>query len=189
VVQLGWEFSSVIYPGSTPVGNATLVVANVLTCNKYSQKKPSANMQPNMFVPRYPPPPTHTHLASPAFPVPPGHTSSHSSTQQPPRRHSLSWRSESAPGGSASTPSSKQRRTAAPLTFTPMAHTSSHASSPSQRSHNLTAMQQQQRRRRRRLQRPQLAAVTPAAWQILCRWLVVRTPLRCAACLRPCCSW
>ena len=28
-----------IYPGSTPVGNATLVVANVLTCNKYSQKK------------------------------------------------------------------------------------------------------------------------------------------------------
>jgi hypothetical protein len=23
-----------IYPGSTPVGNATLVVANVLTCNK-----------------------------------------------------------------------------------------------------------------------------------------------------------
>jgi hypothetical protein len=29
----------VIYPGSTPVGNATLVVANVLTCNKYSQKK------------------------------------------------------------------------------------------------------------------------------------------------------
>jgi hypothetical protein len=26
----------VIYPGSTPVGNATLVVANVLTCNKYS---------------------------------------------------------------------------------------------------------------------------------------------------------
>jgi hypothetical protein len=38
VVQLGWEFSLVIYPGSTPVGNATLVVANVLTCNKYSQK-------------------------------------------------------------------------------------------------------------------------------------------------------
>jgi hypothetical protein len=37
VVQLGWEFSLVIYPGSTPVGNATLVVANVLTCNKYSQ--------------------------------------------------------------------------------------------------------------------------------------------------------
>jgi hypothetical protein len=29
-------FSLVIYPGSTPVGNATLVVANVLTCNKYS---------------------------------------------------------------------------------------------------------------------------------------------------------
>jgi hypothetical protein len=28
----------VIYPGSTPVGNATLVVANVLTCNKHSQK-------------------------------------------------------------------------------------------------------------------------------------------------------
>jgi hypothetical protein len=26
----------VIYPGSTPMGNATLVVANVLTCNKYS---------------------------------------------------------------------------------------------------------------------------------------------------------
>jgi hypothetical protein len=26
----------VIYPGSSPVGNATLVVANVLTCNKYS---------------------------------------------------------------------------------------------------------------------------------------------------------
>jgi hypothetical protein len=38
VVQLGWEFSLVIYPGSTPVGNATLVVANVLTCNQYSQK-------------------------------------------------------------------------------------------------------------------------------------------------------
>jgi hypothetical protein len=38
VVQLGWEFSLVIYPGSTPVGNATLVVANVLTCNKYSHK-------------------------------------------------------------------------------------------------------------------------------------------------------
>jgi hypothetical protein len=28
----------VIYPGSTPVGNATLVVANVLTCSKHSQK-------------------------------------------------------------------------------------------------------------------------------------------------------
>jgi hypothetical protein len=28
----------VIYPGSTPVGSATLVVANVLTCNKYSPK-------------------------------------------------------------------------------------------------------------------------------------------------------
>jgi hypothetical protein len=27
----------VIYPGSTPVGNATLVVANVLKCNKLSQ--------------------------------------------------------------------------------------------------------------------------------------------------------
>jgi hypothetical protein len=26
----------VIYPGSAPVGNATLVVANVLTCNKHS---------------------------------------------------------------------------------------------------------------------------------------------------------
>jgi hypothetical protein len=26
----------VIYPASTPVGNATLVVANMLTCNKYS---------------------------------------------------------------------------------------------------------------------------------------------------------
>jgi hypothetical protein len=26
----------VIYSGSTPVGNATLVVANVLTCNKHS---------------------------------------------------------------------------------------------------------------------------------------------------------
>jgi hypothetical protein len=37
VVQLGLEFSLVIYPGSTPVGNATLAVANVLTCNKYSQ--------------------------------------------------------------------------------------------------------------------------------------------------------
>jgi hypothetical protein len=30
----------VIYPGSTPVGNATLVVANVLTCNKHSQNTP-----------------------------------------------------------------------------------------------------------------------------------------------------
>jgi hypothetical protein len=29
----------VIYPGSTPVGNATLVVANVLTCNKHSPKR------------------------------------------------------------------------------------------------------------------------------------------------------
>jgi hypothetical protein len=29
----------VTYPGFTPVGNATLVVANVLTCNKHSQKK------------------------------------------------------------------------------------------------------------------------------------------------------
>ena len=28
-----------IYPGSTPVGNATLVVANVLTCNKHTPKK------------------------------------------------------------------------------------------------------------------------------------------------------
>jgi hypothetical protein len=36
VVQLGWEFSQVIYPGSTPVGNATLVVANMLTCNKHT---------------------------------------------------------------------------------------------------------------------------------------------------------
>jgi hypothetical protein len=33
----------VTYPGFTPVGNATLVVANVLTCNKHSQlvDKPS----------------------------------------------------------------------------------------------------------------------------------------------------
>jgi hypothetical protein len=37
--NLVWEFSLVIYPGSTPVGNATLVVANVLTCNKHSPKK------------------------------------------------------------------------------------------------------------------------------------------------------
>jgi hypothetical protein len=29
----------VTYPGFTPVGNATLVVANVLTCNKHSQKR------------------------------------------------------------------------------------------------------------------------------------------------------
>jgi hypothetical protein len=28
---------SMIYPGSSPVGNATLVVVNVLTCNKHSQ--------------------------------------------------------------------------------------------------------------------------------------------------------
>jgi adenylate kinase len=28
----------VIYPGYIPVGNATLVVANVLTCNTHSQK-------------------------------------------------------------------------------------------------------------------------------------------------------
>jgi hypothetical protein len=28
----------VTYPGFTPVGNATLVVANVLTCNKHSKK-------------------------------------------------------------------------------------------------------------------------------------------------------
>jgi hypothetical protein len=31
----------VIYPGSTPVGNATLVVANVLTCNKHSPTRPA----------------------------------------------------------------------------------------------------------------------------------------------------
>jgi hypothetical protein len=30
----------VIYPGSTPVGNATLVVANVRTCNKHSPIEP-----------------------------------------------------------------------------------------------------------------------------------------------------
>jgi hypothetical protein len=36
VVKLGWEFSLVTYPGFTPVGNATLVVTNVLTCNKHS---------------------------------------------------------------------------------------------------------------------------------------------------------
>jgi hypothetical protein len=29
----------VTYPGFTPVGNATLVVANVLTCNKHSQNR------------------------------------------------------------------------------------------------------------------------------------------------------
>jgi hypothetical protein len=34
--NLVWEFSQVIYPGSIPVGNATLVLANVLTCNKHS---------------------------------------------------------------------------------------------------------------------------------------------------------
>jgi hypothetical protein len=45
VVQLGWEFSLVIYPGSTPVGNATLVVANVLTCNKYSQNTRTCRSQ------------------------------------------------------------------------------------------------------------------------------------------------
>jgi hypothetical protein len=33
----------VTYPGFTPVGNATLVVANVLTCNKHSQKKIHTN--------------------------------------------------------------------------------------------------------------------------------------------------
>jgi hypothetical protein len=32
----------VIYPGSTPVGNATLVVANVLTCNKHSHRTQAA---------------------------------------------------------------------------------------------------------------------------------------------------
>jgi hypothetical protein len=32
-------FFLVFTPGFTPVGNATLVVANVLTCNKHSQKK------------------------------------------------------------------------------------------------------------------------------------------------------
>jgi hypothetical protein len=35
----------VIYPGSTPVGNATLVVANVLTCNKYSQNTRTCRSQ------------------------------------------------------------------------------------------------------------------------------------------------
>jgi hypothetical protein len=34
----------VTYPGFTPVGNATLVVANVLMCNKHSQKKISKRM-------------------------------------------------------------------------------------------------------------------------------------------------
>jgi hypothetical protein len=38
----------VIYPGSTPVGNATLVVANVLTCNKYSHL--SAQMESRFQV-------------------------------------------------------------------------------------------------------------------------------------------
>jgi hypothetical protein len=36
----------VIYPGSTPVGNATLVVANVLTCNKHSPITFSACTEP-----------------------------------------------------------------------------------------------------------------------------------------------
>jgi hypothetical protein len=34
--NLVWEFSLVIYVGSTPVGNDTVVVANALTCNKHS---------------------------------------------------------------------------------------------------------------------------------------------------------
>jgi hypothetical protein len=36
----------VTYPGFTPVGNATLVVANVLTCNKHSQYRPAAALKP-----------------------------------------------------------------------------------------------------------------------------------------------
>jgi hypothetical protein len=50
VVQLGWEFSLVIYPGSTPVGNATLVVANVLTCNKYSPKLVTGGQQAQVIT-------------------------------------------------------------------------------------------------------------------------------------------
>jgi hypothetical protein len=40
----------VIYPGSTPVGNATLVVANVLTCNKHTPNYESPAML-TMFTP------------------------------------------------------------------------------------------------------------------------------------------
>jgi hypothetical protein len=41
-LNLVWEFSQVINLGSILVGNATLVVANVLTCNKHSQYYPRA---------------------------------------------------------------------------------------------------------------------------------------------------
>jgi hypothetical protein len=59
VLQPGWEFSLVFYPGSTPVGNATLVVANVLMCNTLSQHRGMG---------------THTHLAARAGLQAPLHT-------------------------------------------------------------------------------------------------------------------
>jgi hypothetical protein len=42
--NLVWEFSLVINLGSISVGNATLVVANVLTCNKHSHMAAAATV-------------------------------------------------------------------------------------------------------------------------------------------------
>jgi hypothetical protein len=43
----------VTYPGFTPVGNATLVVANVLTCNKHSQIREHVPLLPMTRLPLY----------------------------------------------------------------------------------------------------------------------------------------
>jgi hypothetical protein len=41
----------VTYPGFTPVGNATLVVANVLTCNKHSLKEQEHTHSSHVHLP------------------------------------------------------------------------------------------------------------------------------------------
>jgi hypothetical protein len=40
----------VTYPGFTPVGNATLVVANVLTCNKHSPKTSAVTTRSSSYL-------------------------------------------------------------------------------------------------------------------------------------------
>jgi hypothetical protein len=52
----------VTYPGFTPVGNATLVVANVLTCNKHSQI--------SFFIPQVTHRSPHPQLSHPSLPAP-----------------------------------------------------------------------------------------------------------------------
>jgi hypothetical protein len=58
----------VIYPGSTPVGNATLVVANMLTCNKHTpiSLQPSALQLLQLLLPLLAgrPPALHVKLTS-----------------------------------------------------------------------------------------------------------------------------